>query len=206
MVIGPFPRPFFDSKPSILPSPLDYCGIEAVQELSSTWWGSVTEEPLGKVAGFSRPFKKKVSSSPFPFTKIGPRLTKRKPYSRRMACVSSTTCRGRTVQSLGLESEPRLRLPKWDPHVILRSQSSRPVCSSLLPGSSPLHSMRESTRARGVASPLPKLVCSISPHSHRAPVWLHDCLGLFLPALLSPLPLFVELSCQTQRIEVRESC
>lgn len=75
-------------------------GVAAIQELSTTWWGRVTEEPLGKTAGFSRPFKKKVSSSPFPFTKMGPRLTKRKPYSRRMACVSSTTCGGRTEHEL----------------------------------------------------------------------------------------------------------
>lgn len=188
MVIGPFPRPFLDSKPSILPSPLDYCGIEAVQELSSTWWGSVTEEPLGKVAGFSRPFKKKVSSSPFPFTKMGPRLTKRKPYSRRIACVSSTTCRGRRGQSVGLESEPRLRLPSGTPHD--PQVPVQPTCSSPLPGSSPLHSMRESTRARGGASPLPTLVCSLSSHSHRSPVWLHDCLGLFL-LLFCPLSPFL---------------
>lgn len=38
------------------------------QELSTTWWGRVTEEPLRKEPCFSRPFRKKVSSSPLPLT------------------------------------------------------------------------------------------------------------------------------------------
>lgn len=90
----------FSLLPKCLPSSVDRCGARAVQGLSTTWWGSVTEEPLGKAAGLSRPFKKKVRSSPLPFTKMGPRLTKRKPYSRRMTCVSSTTCTWRTETKL----------------------------------------------------------------------------------------------------------
>lgn len=40
---------------------------------------------------FSLPFRKQVSSSPFPFTKMGPLLTKRNPYSFKMWQQSSTT-------------------------------------------------------------------------------------------------------------------
>lgn len=90
-VTSPLPGPCFHPRHTTVPSPRGPRGLAAPQELSTTWWGRVTEAPLGKAAGLSRPFKKKVSSSPFPFTKMGPLLTKRKPYSRRMSCVSSTT-------------------------------------------------------------------------------------------------------------------
>lgn len=67
LVICPFPRPLSPKNKFSLPL-RTAVGLKAIQELSTTWWGSVTEEVFGKAAGLSRPFKKKVSSSPFPFT------------------------------------------------------------------------------------------------------------------------------------------
>ena len=66
------------------------CVMDAVvgangQESSSTWCGSMVWTRTFPLAlGLSLPFMKKVSSSPFPLTKMGPLRTKRKPYSFRI--------------------------------------------------------------------------------------------------------------------------
>lgn len=182
-----FPKAFVSKNRFYLPI-WTVVGLEAIQELSTTWWGRVTEEPFGKAAGLSRPFKKKVSSSPFPFTKIVPRLTKRKPYSRRMACVSSTTCRGRTLYELR---------PGWPRGVHTGAAGpGEPTCSGLLQTSRarPL-SLRTSGHRVVCLGPVPLLVRAHAV-SRGQPQGTPG--GSITPCSHVPSPRFVALSCQTQ--------